>query len=114
MGGAFLRAFTADLISLELPELDGPASQQTRVWVLERIDGADAPARLGMRAASGLLALVLAVIARRPYPDLPEERRRALAARLAATSMTPAAELVRAVRALAVSYAYEQRFARAA
>ena len=113
MTHGFLAAFAEDLAELDAGPLDDELRGRTRDWVLARVGGAGAITRLGLGLTGALLGGAVLVAARRPYAALPVERRRAVARRLAATRLPLAGEYVKAVRALALTYVYDARFATA-
>jgi hypothetical protein len=82
-------------------------------WVLARIGGAGDVARLGLRLTGVLIGAGVRLSTGHGYAGLPEERRRALAGRLAGASLPLVAEYVRAVRSLAITYAYDAVYATA-
>jgi hypothetical protein len=108
---SFLRVFTADLIALELGNFDPATREQTSAWVLERLEGASDLTRLIFTVISAGLGLAVRVRSGARYADLTDGRRWAIAERLAATRTPPIADFVRALRALAVTHAYEYQFA---
>ena len=110
---SFASLFADDLIALELPGISAQLRHRTHVWVLTRIGAAGDVARLGLELTGALLALAVRLRHGRAYGQLDPERRRAVAAWLAATSLPLAAEYVRAVRSLAVTYAYDALYATA-
>ena len=110
---SFLAALTEDLVELELGPLTPELRDRTVAWVDARFAGSGSVTRFGLAATGTLLAAVVGVAARQPYERLPAERRRRIAQRLASTRLPLAAEYVKAIRSLAVSYVYEARFATA-
>ena len=105
--GSFLGAFAADLIELEMGPLPSGLPERATNWVVTRIDGAGDVTRLGLALTGGLIAAVVRLRSGRAYTALAPERRRAMTERLARTRLPLAAEYVRAVRALAVTYVYD-------
>jgi hypothetical protein len=109
----FLTAFAADLIELELGPLPAELRDRATRWATTRIGGAGDVARLGLALTGRLIGTGILLRYGRAYRSLGEEHRRAVAARLAASGLPLVAEYVRAVRALAVSYVYDARYATA-
>jgi hypothetical protein len=105
--GSFLNAFAADLIDLEMGPLPSGLPERATTWVVTRMAGAGDVTRLGLALTGALIATSVRVRSGRAYAALPPERRRAMTARLAKTRLPLAAEYVRAVRALAVTYIYD-------
>lgn len=108
-GRRFLSAFADDLISLEI-EPDDRRRERTRAWVVERLAGAGQVTRLGIGLTGVLLGACVRAATGRGYDRLPPGRRRRVAGWLCRSSLPLVADYVRAVRALAVSHAYEERF----
>jgi hypothetical protein len=104
---SFLGAFTADLVDLEF----GPQPQAVRAgaqeWVQTRIAGAGDVTRRGLRVAALALAGGVRLRTGHAYEGLPDAERRAIAERIAASSLPIVAEFVKAVRSLAVAYVYD-------
>lgn len=109
----FLGAFTADLVELELAPLPDGVAERTRGWVQDRVGGANQTTRAGIATTGLLLGAGVLVATGRPYERLPEARRLAIARRLAASRLPIVAEYVKAVRSLAVAYAFEAQYASA-
>jgi hypothetical protein len=109
-GQAFLAAFTADLIELELDGLDAAARRDATDWVLDRIEGGTDLARIGFGAIATCLSVAVRACAGRRYESLPRERRLQVARKLLASRLPGIGELVRGTRALAISHAFEERF----
>jgi hypothetical protein len=107
----FLSAFTDDVIVLEVPPLPPDVHESARAWVIARVNGAMDVTRLGLAVAGTGLALAVRLGTGRRYDQLVDERRLAIARRLTRTRLPIAAEYVRAVRSLVVSYVYEARAA---
>jgi hypothetical protein len=105
----FTAAFVGDLLDVELDAVDPDLRARAVAWVLARIDGAAQPARIGLLTAATLLALGIRATQGAPYQRLPDERRRAVVARLTAAPLPIVADWVRAMRALSLSYYYEAR-----
>lgn len=103
-------AFTDDLVHLEFGPLDGPTRAGARDWVAARIGGAGEVTRGGLTVAGLLIGVLVRLRTGRAYADLPDDRRLAIARRLAGTSLPVLAEYVKAVRSLATHYVYEQRW----
>jgi hypothetical protein len=110
VGIRFMRAFCGDLIRLELDHVDDELRQRTCDWVIDRVHGAGDFTRLGLRIAACGIAIGVLILTRRPYERLPEQRRLRVASGLAGSRAPVVAELVRALRALAVSRVYEVRY----
>lgn len=100
----FLAAFTSELVEAEMGERARP---ETADWVVQRIYASGQITRFGLASTAALLAAALHVRHRAPFFALPQERRAAAARALAATRLPLAADFVRAVRALAVTHAYQ-------
>ncbi len=111
--GRFLSDLTDDLVELEVGPVSAELRERTRSWVQARVAGSGSVTRLGLRATGMLLSVVVVTATGRPYHRLPADRRRAVARRLAGTRLPLAAEYVKAIRSLAISYVYEARFATA-
>jgi hypothetical protein len=109
----FLTAFAGDLIELELGPLPPELRDRATHWVTTRIGGAGDVARLGLRLTGRLIGTAIRLRFGRGYAALGQERRTEVTARLAASGLPLVAEYVRAVRALAVSYVYDARYATA-
>jgi hypothetical protein len=109
----FLTAFAGDLIELELGPLPPELRERATRWVTTRIGGAGDVARRGLRLTGRLIAIAIRLRFGRGYASLGRERRAEVTARLAASGLPLVAEYVRAVRALAVSYVYDARYATA-
>lgn len=106
---SFLETFTDDLVELEFGPLPEATRAGAREWVAARIGGAGEVTRLGLAVAGKLLAVSVRVRTGSAYADLSRARRLQVAAGLAAARGFPAAEYVKAVRSLAVSFVYETR-----
>lgn len=105
----FTAAFVGDLLDIEIEQVDPSLRARAVEWVLVRIEGAAQPARLGLLVAATAISLAVLVTHRAPYPRLPSERRRRIAAWLIASQLPVVAEWIRAMRALSLSYYFEAR-----
>jgi hypothetical protein len=105
----FTAAFVSDLLDLEVDDVDPGLQARATDWVLARVDGATQPARVGLLVTAALLAGGVLLTQRAGYDELPDERRRALARRLADSGLPLVSDWVRAMRALALSYYFEAR-----
>lgn len=103
----FAAALVEDILALEVgPDVPSdPAA--TRDWVTERLAGAGQVTRLGLAVAAGAVAAAVRVRHGRPYAALDVERRRAIARRLLDTRLPLAGDYARALRALAITHAFE-------
>lgn len=110
---SFLDILTRDLVDREFGPVDADTADRTAAWVRERFAGAGDVTAPGLRVTGQLVATAILVTERRPYAALPAARRAAILDRLLTTHAPLVAEYVRAIRALAVTYVYEDRFASA-
>lgn len=109
----FLRAFTADLVDLELGPVPAELRDRTCGWVSDRVWGSGQLTRAGLGLVGAVLAAGVRTRTGKRYRDLPPERRHAIARRLLGTRLPLAGEYVKAVRSLAVAYVYDARYASA-
>jgi hypothetical protein len=109
----FLEAFTRDLVALELGPIDPPLADRTTAWVVTRVAQAGDVTRAGLTIACGLTAAGVRLRTGSAYHRLPDTDRLDLARALTRSRLPVTGELVRAIRSLAVTYAYDARYATA-
>lgn len=109
----FLPALTRDVIALEAGSVEPEIADRATAWVTSRFAGAGDVTALGLRVTGLLLAIAVSVTTGRRYAGLPDERRVRVARRLLDSRLPLVGEYVKAVRALALTYVYEARFATA-
>jgi hypothetical protein len=107
----FVQALATTLLERAVPDLRRGEAATAARFTAERLAGAPAFTRIGMRAIAGVLDRQVRIAERMPFAALGPERRAMWVARWSARPLPGIADYLDAVRGLALTWLYEDRAA---
>lgn len=103
-------ALIDELLALDIGSIGDDDAALARMFVMSRVRRAGSPTRLGVAVAAALIDSAVRLLAGRRFAELPPDERALWARRLSATQLPVAAEFVRLLRSLLITYAFERRY----
>jgi hypothetical protein len=107
----FVQALAATLLERAVPDLRPGESACAARFTAERLSGAPAFTRLGMRAIGSVLDGQVRAVERAPFATIPPDGRTRWVARWSSRPIPGVTEYLDAVRGLALTWLYEERAA---